>query len=161
MAKAGKKPLVDEEVDLIFRKLEPYLKKGLSLHKACLEAQIPKSTAYDLYQEYDEFVPMVTVDDFLKINKFSNRELDFMIRKIFLNFTIKDKIVASYQLNQPFDRFIKQAKIPSSRQGAINLEPLLESILTYWKPIEIDQNTLVLDILNKSRYINNGIAYQY
>lgn len=49
-SKVGKKPLVDEEVDLIFRKLEPYLKKGLSLHKACLEAQIPKSTAYDLYQ---------------------------------------------------------------------------------------------------------------
>jgi len=43
------------------------------------------------------------------------RELDFMIRKIFLNFTIKDKIVASYQLNQPIDRFIKEAKIPSSR----------------------------------------------
>jgi hypothetical protein len=43
------------------------------------------------------------------------RELDFMIRKIFLNFTIKDKIVASYQLNQPFDRFIKETTIPSSR----------------------------------------------
>ena len=25
--KSGRKPLVDEEVDLIFRKLEPYLKK--------------------------------------------------------------------------------------------------------------------------------------
>ncbi len=47
------------------------------------------------------------------------RELDFMIRKIFLNFTIKNKIVASYQLNQPFDRFMKQAKIPSGR-GAGN-----------------------------------------
>ena len=43
------------------------------------------------------------------------RELDFMIRKIFLNFTIKDKIVASYQLNQPFDRLIKETKIPASR----------------------------------------------
>lgn len=59
MAKAGKKPLVDGEVDLIFRKLEPYLKRGLSLHKACLEAQIPKSTAYDLYQEYDEFAERI------------------------------------------------------------------------------------------------------
>lgn len=58
-SKVGKKPLVDEEVDLIFRKLEPYLKKGLSLHKACLEAQIPKSTAYDLYQEYDEFAERI------------------------------------------------------------------------------------------------------
>ena len=41
MAKAGKKPLVDEEVDLIFRKFEPYLKKGLSLKKACIEAKFP------------------------------------------------------------------------------------------------------------------------
>ena len=40
-----------------------------------------------------------------------------MIRKIFLNFTIKDKIVASYQLNQPFNRFIKEAKIPFGRGG--------------------------------------------
>ena len=58
-AKSGRKPLVDEEVDLIFRKLEPYLKKGLSLNKACLEAQIPKSTAYDLYREYDEFAERI------------------------------------------------------------------------------------------------------
>lgn len=59
MAKVGKKPLVDEEVDLIFRKLEPYLKKGLSLNKACIEAQIPKSTAYDLYKEYDKFAEKI------------------------------------------------------------------------------------------------------
>ncbi len=59
MAKVGKKPLVDEEVDLIFRKLEPYLKNGLSLNKACIEAQIPKSTAYDLYKEYDEFAEKI------------------------------------------------------------------------------------------------------
>ena len=58
MAKAGKKPLVDEEVNLIFRKLEPFLKKGMSLHKTCLEAQIPKSTAYDLYREYEEFAEL-------------------------------------------------------------------------------------------------------
>jgi hypothetical protein len=59
MTKTGKPPLVDEEVDSIFRKLEPYLKKGLSLNKACLEAQIPKSTAYDLYREYEEFAERI------------------------------------------------------------------------------------------------------
>ncbi len=59
MAKVGKPTLVDNEVDSIFRKLEPYLKKGLSLNKACLEAQIPKSTAYDLYREYDEFAERI------------------------------------------------------------------------------------------------------
>lgn len=59
MGKVGKPVIVDEEVDLIFRKLEPYLKKGLSLHKACIEGQIPKSTAYDLYNEYDEFAERI------------------------------------------------------------------------------------------------------
>lgn len=43
------------------------------------------------------------------------KEKDFIIRKIFLNFTIKDKKVASYQLNQPFDGFIKEGKFRSSR----------------------------------------------
>ncbi|MBI4038988.1 hypothetical protein HY384_03455 [Candidatus Daviesbacteria bacterium] len=116
--KLGRKPFVDEEVDLIFRKLEPFLKKGLSLHKACLEAQIPKSTAYDLYQEYDEFAEKIDACKnyhSLLIDDVFTKELDFMIRKIFLNFTIKDKVMAFYQLNQPFDRFVKEAKIPVSR----------------------------------------------
>lgn len=56
---SGRKPLVDNEVDSIFRKLESYLKKGLSLNKACLEAQIPKFTAYDLYREYEEFAERI------------------------------------------------------------------------------------------------------
>lgn len=44
---SGRPALTDEEKDLIFRKLEPYLKSGLSLNKACLNAQIPKSTVYE------------------------------------------------------------------------------------------------------------------
>ena len=46
---------MDEETDIIFRKVEPFLKCGLSLHKACLQAQIPKSTAYDLYKKNKAF----------------------------------------------------------------------------------------------------------
>ena len=40
-----------DKTDEIFRKVEPFLKCGLSLHKACLQAQIPKSTVYDLYKK--------------------------------------------------------------------------------------------------------------
>ncbi len=46
---------MDEETDIIFRKVEPFLKCGLSLYKACLQAQIPKSTAYDLYRNNKSF----------------------------------------------------------------------------------------------------------
>ena len=44
-----------DKTDEIFRKVEPFLKCGLSLHKACLQAQIPKSTAYDLYRNNKAF----------------------------------------------------------------------------------------------------------
>lgn len=46
---------MDEETDIIFRKIEPFLKCGLSLHKASLQAQIPKSTVYDLYKNDEAF----------------------------------------------------------------------------------------------------------
>ena len=44
-----------DKTDEIFRKLEPHLKCGLSLYKASLQAQIPKSTVYDLYQKDKPF----------------------------------------------------------------------------------------------------------
>ncbi len=55
----GKPSLTKEQIDGIFRKLEPYLKAGLSLYKACLKAQIPKSTVYDLYLEVEEFAEKI------------------------------------------------------------------------------------------------------
>jgi len=48
---SGKPSLSKEEVDIIFRKLEPYLKTGLSLNKSCVSANVPKSTVYDLYND--------------------------------------------------------------------------------------------------------------
>lgn len=42
---------------------------------------------------------------------------DKLIRKIFSNFTLKNKKVASYQLNQPFKDFIEKGKIVNSRGG--------------------------------------------
>ena len=84
-SKVGKKPLVDEEVDLIFRKLEPCLKKGLSLNKACLEAEIPKSTAYDLYKEYDEFAERIDACKnyhSLLIGDVFTKELERIVKKL-------------------------------------------------------------------------------
>lgn len=50
----GRPSLTEEEKDVIVQKLEPYLKAGLSLRKACSEANIPKSTVYDL-KEKDKY----------------------------------------------------------------------------------------------------------
>lgn len=57
--KSGKPPLTGKEIDLIFRKLEPYLRVGLSLHAAALKADVPKSTVYDLYAENKEFAEII------------------------------------------------------------------------------------------------------
>ncbi len=57
--KSGKPSLSDKETDLIFRKLEPYLRVGLSLHAAALKSDVPKSTVYDLYDENKEFAEII------------------------------------------------------------------------------------------------------
>jgi hypothetical protein len=43
------------------------------------------------------------------------KEKDFILRKIFLNFILKDKKVANLSLNPPFDRFVKVASFTNSR----------------------------------------------
>ncbi len=55
----GRPPLSAEQIDGIVRKLEPYLKVGLSIRKACTEANIPKSTVYDLIDEDGVFADKI------------------------------------------------------------------------------------------------------
>ncbi|MCL4417346.1 MAG: hypothetical protein M1365_11715 [Actinobacteria bacterium] len=55
----GRPALSKEETDVIFRKLEPYLKMGLSINKVCNKANSPKSTVYDLYNENSEFAEKI------------------------------------------------------------------------------------------------------
>jgi len=46
---------LEQTLDEIFRKIEPYLKRGLSVNKACNKAQISKSTVYDYIRKNDNF----------------------------------------------------------------------------------------------------------
>jgi hypothetical protein len=57
--KVGRPKISDLSAYLIFQKLQPYLVRGLSLHKSCISAGIPKSTAYLLYKNNDEFMENV------------------------------------------------------------------------------------------------------
>lgn len=59
MRSVGRTPISQKELDLIFHKLEPYLKNGLSLNKACIQAKIPKSTVYQIYQKNVEFMEKI------------------------------------------------------------------------------------------------------
>lgn len=56
---AGRPATTQEEKDVIFHKLEPYLKTGLSLYKACLAAEIPKSRVYELINEDQQFAEKI------------------------------------------------------------------------------------------------------
>ena len=53
--KGGRPRASKEEKEEYLRKLKPYLNSGLSVYKACLNAEIPQSTIYDLIREDEKF----------------------------------------------------------------------------------------------------------
>ena len=55
----GRPSISSENLELIVRKLEPYLRSGKTLRKACILAQIPKSTVYKYYDVNDEFTDKI------------------------------------------------------------------------------------------------------
>lgn len=64
----GKPQISVDAKENIVRKLEPYLKSGLSIRKACDEAKIPKSTVYDFIKEDKEFADKIsTLQNYLSI----------------------------------------------------------------------------------------------
>lgn len=48
----GRDPI---NIDEYFAKIEPYLKIGLSVHKACMQANVPERTVYDYIEKNDDF----------------------------------------------------------------------------------------------------------
>lgn len=58
---AGRPKHTELEKEAMLRKLEPYLKCGLSVNKACLESGVPKSTIYDLITIDDVFSEKIRV----------------------------------------------------------------------------------------------------
>ena len=57
--KEGRPPLTREELQTIVRKLEPFLKSGQSLKRACLNAQVSHTTAYKYYKEDEWFADQI------------------------------------------------------------------------------------------------------
>lgn len=47
------------------------------------------------------------------------KDKDAMVRKLFLNFTIKDQKVAEYKLNHPFDEFVQRGLFLNCRGAGI------------------------------------------
>lgn len=53
--KGGRPEISEEQKQSFLRKLQPYLQSGMNMGKALQEAQIPKSTFYDLMRRDVEF----------------------------------------------------------------------------------------------------------
>lgn len=72
-------------------------------------------TSKGVVLSYEKFIELFEqLPDRLSQSK-NLKEKDFILRKIFLNFVLKDKKVASYSLNSPFDRFVKTNDFSNSR----------------------------------------------
>lgn len=56
---AGRPPTSEEDKKIMLQKLEPYLKSGLSVRKALIEAAIPSSTFYEIMRTDKEFLEQI------------------------------------------------------------------------------------------------------
>jgi len=55
ITKGRGKAIGQDELSGLFRKLEPFLRAGLSIYKACLEAKVPKSAVYEHIKTDEKF----------------------------------------------------------------------------------------------------------
>lgn len=53
--KGGRPPISQEQKQTMLLKLEPYLKIGLSVRKACLQSGVPRANFYKCIEEDEEF----------------------------------------------------------------------------------------------------------
>lgn len=67
------------------------------------------------------------------------KEKDFIIRKIFLNFTVDKENVTDFRLNPPLDRFVKEDTFPLSRADNTDFELFLDFIKSQDKMHEMEQ----------------------
>lgn len=98
------------KADLKAKKVK--LKEVLEGIEKIKEAKVKGSKVVLTYKEFVELFN--DLPDRLRKTK-SMEGKDQIIRKIFSNFVLKDKKVASYQLNQPFKDFIEKGFFVSSR----------------------------------------------
>lgn len=140
----GRPALKSKEIDSLFRKLEPYLKAGLSIHKACLKAQIPKSTIYDLKVQNQEFAEKIEIaqnHQSILVAEIVSNELEF----------IKTKQSGDSGLTRDQIKFIQWVATNSrTTKEEFNREKIAEA-----------ENEAIQMVKNDPRTINNLLgAYQ-
>lgn len=112
---------IDMEIQVVLKQEIKALTKDLKQYTAEL-----KSLQTQLEQKNPDIVDSKRFFELFKIlpsfiGKIESMEdLDWIMRKIFVNFTIKNKKVASYSLNAPFNGLVKAPKTTKFTSGAGN-----------------------------------------
>ncbi len=57
--KRGNQPITNKQKQMMVRQIEPYLKSGLSVRKACQQSGVPRSTFYDIMATDDDFADQI------------------------------------------------------------------------------------------------------
>lgn len=162
MAKTGKPPIGQRKIEDIFRKLEPYLRCGVSVHRACQEARIPKSTVYDLLRENSEFAEVV--DASKKFFTVVINDLIFMEVKIIADKQNNKKLSAEDRKfiqwvalnNRTMHEFYGNNQIieDKSDNTAILKDP--KSMETVWKSYEIVRNKMMEENKGELPWMNKN-----
>jgi hypothetical protein len=111
----------------------------LETEKATLKLEIDDINSKLTDPEKDK----LTLEQFLNLSKNAGKLLqnanvalqDAIVRQIFLNLTVDESKVTSYQLKEPFATLLKTRQQHSSRLLATNIEllsPLADSIIANW-----------------------------
>lgn len=121
-----RKELKDYKIVQYFEEdLKGLLKEQEKLEADLVELKTKKEEQSLMILDYDKFVELFK-DFALRLrNERVMEKKDFLIKKIFSNFVIKDKKVASFSLNQPFLDLDKYAEVRNGRGYRIRTCDLL------------------------------------
>lgn len=133
--------------------LHSYIISKPEIKNILLEKEIAKIKAQVTNPEQDE----LTIKEFLNLAKNAAETIqlgdaiakDVICRLIFLNLTVDEEKVLSYQVKPQFAGLLKRGSFVSGREQAINLEPLIESILKNWNPNTFDEKLLQINFFEE------------
>jgi DNA invertase Pin-like site-specific DNA recombinase len=139
--------LLDEKNKTV-REINEERLEGLRETQQRLEAEIAS-----LKQKVtDPETERITIRQFLNLSENAARVIqsgdaivkDAISRLIFLNLSVDEEKVTSWQLKPPFDELLKTRLVVSGREEATNLEPLILSLLTHWDCTKFDEKLLTI-----------------
>lgn len=114
------KELMLEEEDIVIRdsfknEIREYENRLKEIRKKLSEIDEALSSGKQGMKSYSEYLELMQnlAKSIRKVK--TMKDLDFIIRKVFLNFTLEDQKVAKYTLNSPFRELVKSGIVRDSR----------------------------------------------